>query len=115
MPYRVFISVDLPAPFSPTMAWMVPLRTTMSMSEFATTPGKRLVIPRSSTAGAAASIVGVASAVIGRARLLAGSSPALAAEKRREPGETLSRGPGLLTRTYSVSGTVIVPSMICVR
>ena len=45
MPYRVFISVDLPAPFSPTMAWMVPLRTTMSMSEFATTPGKRLVMP----------------------------------------------------------------------
>ena len=32
IPYRVFISVDLPAPFSPTMAWMVPARTRRSMS-----------------------------------------------------------------------------------
>src|SRR6478609_5827371 len=34
------------------MAWTVPRRTVISMSLFATTPGKRLVMPRSSTAGA---------------------------------------------------------------
>ena len=45
MPYSVFISVDLPAPFSPTSACTVPRRTVMLMSEFATTPGNRLVIP----------------------------------------------------------------------
>src|SRR4051812_14002561 len=50
IPYSVFISVDLPAPFSPTMACTSPRATRSSMSLFATTPGKRLVIPRSSTA-----------------------------------------------------------------
>src|SRR4051812_49889893 len=35
------------------MACTLPLATVMSMSRLATTPGKRLVIPRSSTAGAA--------------------------------------------------------------
>lgn len=50
MPYRIFIRVDLPAPFSPTRAWTVPRRTVMSMSWLATTPGNRLVMPRSSTA-----------------------------------------------------------------
>jgi hypothetical protein len=50
MPYRVFIRVDLPAPFSPTIACTSPRRTFSSMSRLATTPGKRLVIPRSSTA-----------------------------------------------------------------
>ena len=49
-PYSVFISVDLPAPFSPTIAWISPRRTVSSMSRLATTPGKRLVMPRSSTA-----------------------------------------------------------------
>src|SRR5215475_11665499 len=32
------------------MAWTVPRRTAMSMSWLATTPGNRLVMPRSSTA-----------------------------------------------------------------
>src|SRR3954470_9658351 len=50
MPYRVFMSVDLPAPFSPTIAWTSPRRTRRSMSRLATTPGKRLVMPLSSTA-----------------------------------------------------------------
>ena len=49
-PYRIFISVDLPAPFSPTSAWMVALRMVMSMSWLAITPGNRLPIPRSSMA-----------------------------------------------------------------
>ena len=47
-PYSVFISVDLPAPFSPTIAWISPRRTVSSMSRLATTPGNRLVMPRSS-------------------------------------------------------------------
>src|SRR3954447_15906001 len=51
-PYRVFISVDLPAPFSPTIACTWPRRTASRMSRLATTPGKRLVMPRSSTANA---------------------------------------------------------------
>ena len=45
-----FIKVDLPAPFSPTMAWIVPGRTRNVMSWLAMTPGKVLPIPTSSTA-----------------------------------------------------------------
>ncbi len=52
-PYSVFISVDLPAPFSPTIAWIVPGRTVRFTPSFATTPGKRLTMSRSSIAGAA--------------------------------------------------------------
>src|SRR2546421_10956380 len=44
--------VVLPAPFSPTMAWTSAARTWMFTSSLATTPGNRLLIPRSSTAGA---------------------------------------------------------------
>jgi hypothetical protein len=52
MPYRIFIRVDLPAPFSPQMACTSPAVTVRLTSELATTPGKRLVIPVSWTAGA---------------------------------------------------------------
>src|SRR5947209_10048515 len=48
------------------MAWTVPRRTTRSMSEFATTPGNRLVMPCSSTA-AGASGTAAASGVGGSA------------------------------------------------
>src|SRR6476620_1054630 len=44
--------VDLPAPFSPTIAWTVPLSTVSAMSLLAMTPGKRFVMPSSRTAGA---------------------------------------------------------------
>src|SRR3954468_22847993 len=54
MPYSVFIRVDLPAPFSPTTACTSPRPTVRLTSEFATTPGKRLVIPLSSITGAPA-------------------------------------------------------------
>jgi len=37
-PARAFISVDLPAPFSPTTARMVPGSTARFMSAMATTP-----------------------------------------------------------------------------
>ncbi len=45
------MSVDLPAPFSPTIAWIDPGRTERSMPSFATTPGNRLTIAFSSIAG----------------------------------------------------------------
>src|SRR4051794_23008116 len=45
------MSVDLPAPFSPTSACTSPRRTARLTSEFATTPGNRFVMPRSSMTG----------------------------------------------------------------
>src|SRR5882757_2101786 len=51
MPVRMFISVDLPAPFSPSSAWISPRRTSRSTSALAMTPGKYLAIPRNSTIG----------------------------------------------------------------
>src|SRR4051794_13685149 len=47
-PYRTFIRVDLPAPFSPSSAWISPGATTRSTESFAVSAPKRLVIPRSS-------------------------------------------------------------------
>ena len=37
-PDRTFIKVDLPAPFSPQMAWMVPASTEKATPERATVP-----------------------------------------------------------------------------
>src|SRR5262245_28920338 len=49
------MSVDLPAPFSPSSAWTSPRRRSKSTWSLATTPGKRFVMPRSSrTAGSCA-------------------------------------------------------------
>ncbi len=50
-PYSTFISVDLPAPFSPMRAWTSPHSTSKSTSSLATTSGKRFVMPRILTAG----------------------------------------------------------------
>src|SRR4051794_8909604 len=47
----MFISVDLPAPFSPRSACTSPSSRSRSMWSFATMPGKRLVMPRSSRTG----------------------------------------------------------------
>ena len=48
---RIFISVDLPAPFSPTMAALVVTGITVRLTpSFATTPGKRFTMSRSSVA-----------------------------------------------------------------
>jgi len=41
-----FMSVDLPAPFSPTTAWISPARTARLTSLSAFTPGNVLVMPR---------------------------------------------------------------------
>ena len=48
-PYRTFIRVDLPAPFSPRRQWISPGSTTRSMWSLATRLPNRLVIPRSSS------------------------------------------------------------------
>src|SRR2546421_2568280 len=45
----MFIRVDLPAPFSPSRAWISPGSTTRSMWLLATRSPKRLVMPRSSS------------------------------------------------------------------
>ena len=50
----MFISVDLPAPFSPSSAWTSPWRRSKLTSSLASTPGNRFVIPRSSSRGASA-------------------------------------------------------------
>ena len=53
-PDRMLISVDLPAPFSPSRQRTSPGMARRLMWSFATTPGKALVMPTSSTAGDAA-------------------------------------------------------------
>src|SRR5581483_8999243 len=58
----MFISVDLPAPFSPRRACTSPSRRSKFTSSFAITPGKRFVIPRSSRRGASA----IARAILSR-------------------------------------------------
>ncbi len=49
-PYNTFISVVLPAPFSPSNAWTDPRSTRRSTSSLASTPGKRFVIASKRTA-----------------------------------------------------------------
>src|SRR5438067_10447688 len=49
----MFESVLLPAPFSPSSACTSPTAASTSTRSFATTPGKRFVIPRSRSATAA--------------------------------------------------------------
>src|SRR5437899_1076487 len=49
----MFESVLLPAPFSPRSACTSPSAASKSTPSFATTPGKRFVIPRMATAGEA--------------------------------------------------------------
>ncbi len=52
MPVRIFTSVDLPAPFSPTSAVTRPGRSTRSTPSSALTPGNCLEMPRNSSNGA---------------------------------------------------------------
>src|SRR5690606_36099474 len=53
----ILISVDLPAPFSPIRAWTLPGCSVRSTFSRAITPGKRLSMPRISSAGIVWSIV----------------------------------------------------------
>ena len=50
-PPRILISVDLPAPFSPSRAWTSPARRSKSTPSSAVTPGNRREIPRNSSSG----------------------------------------------------------------
>src|SRR5581483_1159504 len=58
-PARIFIRVDLPAPFSPSRAWTSPFRTVRETSSRARTPGYCLLMWRISRAGGAVSGVAV--------------------------------------------------------
>ena len=49
IPYSTLISVDFPAPFSPMSESTSPVFRARLTLSFATTPGKRLVIPRNSS------------------------------------------------------------------
>eukprot|EP01031_Cornospumella_fuschlensis_P044716 gene44716-54684_t len=52
-PKMIFMSVDLPAPFSPISPWMLPAATANEIARFACTAPKRLSIARNSSAGKA--------------------------------------------------------------
>ena len=45
-PDRTFISVDLPAPFSPQIAWISPRWTVIETFDSALTPGNSLLMSR---------------------------------------------------------------------
>ncbi len=53
MPARMPISVDLPAPFSPSSTWISPALKSSETPSLATTPGKRLVTLRTAATGTA--------------------------------------------------------------
>src|SRR5438105_3678432 len=53
MPLSTRINVDLPAPFSPTSAWISPVATSSVAPRFATTGPKDFVMPVRRMAGAA--------------------------------------------------------------
>ena len=50
-PVSALISVDLPAPFSPSRAWTSPGNSRNDTSSRASTPGNDTVMPRISTVG----------------------------------------------------------------
>ena len=58
-PNRIFMSVLLPAPFSPSRACISPAWTSKSIESLASTPGKRLVMPRISSSGTSVRSPGV--------------------------------------------------------
>ena len=94
------MSVDLPAPFSPTMAWIVPGITLRLTPSLATTPGKRFTMSRNSIAAVCPPVAVTSHFLAGRERA-AGNPGALSHVRwvvRQPPG---------------VSGTTMVPSMIC--
>ena len=65
IPLRIRISVDFPAPFSPTRAWISPRVTSSEAPRLATTSPKVLTIPLIRTASGAFAALGVTGAVIG--------------------------------------------------
>src|SRR5579863_7600663 len=88
-------SVLFPAPFSPRRAWTSPTAASKSTRSFATTPGKRLLIPRIDTAGLA--VDGAAST--GTVTAQAGSSRASPTGARALQGKSIQRS--VRRQTYS--------------
>src|SRR5579884_3174098 len=88
----MFISVDLPAPFSPSSACTSPVRRSKSTWSSATMPGKRFVIPRSSR-----TVSPLTGAIVGRKQKGAESPapfsdvPSVPAPLLQEAGERRSR------------------------
>src|SRR6266568_1166422 len=80
----MFISVDLPAPFSPSSAWTSPWRRSKSTLSFASTPGNRFVIPRSSSRGASAMGPAILSSRAETARQLLRGRPSPQRRRRRD-------------------------------
>src|SRR6195952_894204 len=62
----IFISVDLPAPFSPTNPWISPASREKSTLRKAATPPKVLVMPDSSSSAGAFKSVGAVKSDTGR-------------------------------------------------
>src|SRR5215204_3921117 len=56
MPLMIFISVDLPAPFSPTSAWISPALRSKSIPWRTLTPSNALVMPRAASTTASPSL-----------------------------------------------------------
>ena len=112
IPERMLIRVDLPAPFSPSRQCTSPCRAASEMSSFARTPGNRLVMPSSSTAGAP---VGVAAVRLSDSvRSLCVATAAAEAAAAHCSGPRLRRGYFCLINALTcpalvVSGTLIVP------
>ena len=106
------MSVDLPAPFSPTTAWTSPASTRRETSRLATTPGKRFVMPVSSTTGTTAGS-GTRTSREGTRAGSAGAdgqqSPVRAATG---PGACLGPVAGSAEVHQGVVGTVIAPLLI---
>src|SRR5688572_4193914 len=91
-PPRIFIRVDLPAPFSPTRPMTSPDRTSMLKSESARTPGYDLLIPVSLRNGSAElDAAAVAATEVTGIRLAANARPARPVARSElwilEPGE----------------------------
>src|ERR1017187_679844 len=97
------IRVLLPAPFSPNRAWISPGATSKSTSSLASTPGKRLVIPRiSMSAGSTGEALPRSAAVIVTA-------PASVRRRRDGAADDLSddmRSCGLDRRGQRIGGVI---------
>ena len=122
-PNRVFISVDFPAPFSPSRQWISPGSMTRSIESFAVKVPNRLVIPCSSSRTLLPPTPGVDCSHTsdqGASNSCSGSgdSPCFARDVTKPPGA----GRGGLRRAIRecqlpwgefVDSTLMVPSMIC--
>src|SRR6266851_8999469 len=104
MPAMIFISVDLPAPFSPISAWTVPACSRNRTLSRATTPGKALRMPSISSNGTAAS-----SAVPDRGRSMVVMSDILLPRISDAPDREIRVTPVAHTRFSALLG---VPAQI---